>query len=79
MILGDTQTASFSVHLVEIGAHAVGFVTQEQGGCRFFAINNLYRALEDQPFDSADTARSAALELRRDADPSLSVLPTLAT
>ena len=79
MLPGEAQVASFQAYLVEIGAQAIGVVTKEQDGCRFIAINNLYRALEAQLFDSADTARSAALELYRDADPPLSAPPSLAT
>jgi len=79
VIQSEAQVASFHAYLVEIGAHAIGVITREQDGCRFIAINNLYRALENQLFDSADTARSAALELHRDADPPRSALTPLAT
>ena len=68
MILDQGQGASFHAYLVEIGAHAVGVIAKEHGGYRFFAIKNTFRALEDQLFDSADTARNAALEFFRDAD-----------
>ena len=61
-------------YLVEVGPRAVGVVTREAEGYRFFAIKNSFRALEDQIFESAEEARSAALDLYRDADPSLSAL-----
>jgi len=79
VIPGHNQVASFHAYLVEIEAHAVGVIAKERDGYRFFAIKNSFRALEDRLFDSADTARSAALELHRDADPSLSALTSLAT
>jgi hypothetical protein len=65
-------------YLVEVGPRAVGVVTREADGYRFFAIKNSFRALEDQIFESAEKARSAALDLYRDADPSLSALTSLA-
>jgi hypothetical protein len=65
-------------YLVEVGPRAVGVVTRESDGYRFFAIKNSFRALEDQIFESAEEARSAALDLYREADPSLSALTSLA-
>ena len=65
-------------YLVEVGPRAVGVVTREVDGYRFFAIKNSFRALEEQVFDSAEKARSAAVDLYRDADPSLSALTSLA-
>ena len=65
-------------YLVEVGPRAVGVVTREAEGYRFFAIKNSFRALEDQVFESAEKARSAALDLYRDVDPSLSALTSLA-
>jgi len=65
-------------YLVEVGPRAVGVVTREAEGYRFFAIKNSFRALEDQIFESAEKARRAALDLYRDADPSLSALTSLA-
>ena len=65
-------------YLVEVGPRAVGVVTREADGYRFFAIKNSFRALEDQIFKSAEKARSAALDLYRDVDPSLSALTSLA-
>ncbi len=65
-------------YLVEVGHRAVGVVTRVADGYRFFAIKNSFRALEDQIFESAEKARSAALDLYRDADPSLSALTSLA-
>ncbi len=64
-------------YLVEVGPRAVGVVTREADGYRFFAIKNSFRALEDQVFESAEKARSAALDLYRDVDPSLSALTSL--
>ncbi len=64
-------------YLVEVGPRAVGVVTREADGYRFFAIKNSFRALEDQLFESAEKARSAALDLYRDVDPSLSALTSL--
>jgi hypothetical protein len=65
-------------YIVEVGPRAVGVVTREADGYRFFAIKNSFRALEDQVFESAEKARSAALDLYRDADPSLFALTSLA-
>jgi hypothetical protein len=65
-------------YLVEVGPQAVGVVTREADGYRFFAIKNSFRALEEQIFDSAEKARSAALELYREVDPPLSALTSLA-
>lgn len=65
-------------YLVEVGPRAVGVVTREADGYRFFAIKNSFRALEDQVFESAEKARSAALDLYRDVDPSLFALTSLA-
>ncbi len=65
-------------YLVEVGPRAVGVVTREADGYRFFAIKNSFRAPEDQVFESAEKARSAALDLYRDVDPSLSALTSLA-
>ncbi len=65
-------------YLVEVGPRAVGVVTREADGYRFFAIKNSFRALEDQLFESAEKARSAALDLYRDVDPSLFALTSLA-
>jgi hypothetical protein len=64
-------------YLIEVGPRAVGVVTREADGYRFFAIKNSFRALEDQIFESAEEARSAALDLYRDTDPSLSALTSL--
>lgn len=52
--------------------------SHEADGYRFFAIKNSFRALEEQIFDSAEKARSAALELYREVDPPLSALTSLA-
>ncbi len=68
----------FHAYLVEVGQQAVGVVTREAEGYRFFAVKNSFCALEGQIFDSAEKARSAALDLHRDADPSLSALTSLA-
>ena len=68
----------FHAYLVEIGAQAVGVVAKESNGYRFFAVKNSFRALDDRLFDSAEKARSAALELNRDADPPPSALTSLA-
>jgi hypothetical protein len=69
----------FHAYLVEVGPQAVGVVTQESDGYRFFAMKNSFRALEDQIFDSAEKARKAALDLHRDADTPLSALTSLAS
>jgi hypothetical protein len=68
----------FHAYLVEVGPRAVGVVLQESDGYRFFAIKNSFRALEDRIFDSAEKARSAALALDREADPSRCALTSLA-
>lgn len=67
----------FHAYIVEIGPQAVGLVTQEPEGYRFFAVKNSFRALENQIFESAEKAQSAALELHREADPPLSALTSL--
>jgi len=72
------EAEMFHAYIVEVGPQAVGVVTQESDGYRFFAIKNSFRALEDRTFDSAEKARSAAVDLYRDADPSLSALTSLA-
>lgn len=53
----------FHAYLIEIAPQAVGVVTQELEGCRFFAMKNSFRALEDQIFGSAEKAWKAALDL----------------
>ncbi|MGA8172036.1 MAG: hypothetical protein WB816_14545 [Methylocystis sp.] len=68
----------FHAYLVEVGQQAVGVVTRESEGYRFFAVKHSFRALEEEIFDSAEKARSAALDLHREADPPPSALTSLA-
>jgi hypothetical protein len=79
VISSAADAPAFRAHLVEIGPHVVGVVTQEDGGFRFCAFKRSFRALEDRRFDNADSARSAALGLLRNADPEPSALTSLAT
>jgi len=78
MTMDERRAAQFQAYLVEIGPQAVGVVANDELGYRFFAIKNSFRALEDRIFETADKARSAALDLHRDADPPLSALTSLA-
>jgi len=64
----------FHAYIVEIGPQAVGVVTPENGAYRFTSIKSAFDALDDQLFETADCARSAALRLGEDADPSRSAL-----
>jgi len=69
----------FHAYLVVVGSQAIGVIAQDSGGYRFFAIKNAFSPLEDERFDSAEKARSAALDFYRDADPPRSSPLSLAT
>lgn len=69
----------FDAYIIELGEEAVGLVARDAQGYRFYAAKQSFRALEGQLFHSAENARSAALELRRNAAMSLSALTSLST
>ncbi len=72
-------TGAFRAWLIEVGPHVAGLVTDEPDGYRFVAIRNSFRPLDGRFFDSADEARSAALDLYREADPPRSGLTALSS
>jgi hypothetical protein len=59
------QSARFYVHLVEIDQNPIGVVAQSDAGYRFLAFNNAFACLEENLFDDADEACSAAIALER--------------
>ena len=59
------QTAVFYAHPVAIGQCLVGVLTQHDDGYQFHALDNAFATLEDNRFDGADEACSAAIELER--------------
>ena len=61
-------SARLHAYLVEIGSHVAGVALHESGGYRFVAIKSSFHALDGVIFESADVARSAALDLCREAD-----------
>jgi hypothetical protein len=64
-------------YIIELGEEAVGVIARDVNGYRFYAAKQSFRPLEGRLFHSAETARSAALELRREAPPRLSALTSL--
>ncbi|WP_159730081.1 hypothetical protein [Methylosinus sp. Ce-a6] len=64
-------------YIIELGEEAVGVVARDSNGYRFYAAKQSFRPLEGRLFHSAENARSAALELRREAPPRLSALTSL--
>jgi hypothetical protein len=67
----------FHAYIVEVGEEAVGVVARETNGYRFYAAKQSFRSLEGRVFASAESARTAALDLRRQAGSLASVLTSL--
>ena len=65
MIPKPSQRAMFYAHLVEIGQNLVGVVAQSGDGYRFLAIDSAFAGLEEESFDGADDACSAAIALEQ--------------
>jgi len=59
------QTAVFYAHPVAIGQSLIGVLTQRDDGYQFHALDNAFAPLEDNRFDGAHEACSAAIELER--------------
>jgi hypothetical protein len=59
------QTAVFCAHPVAIGRSLIGVVTQSDDGYQFHAFDTAFATLEDNRFDGADEACSAAIKLER--------------
>ncbi|MBY6240814.1 hypothetical protein [Methylosinus sp. Sm6] len=64
-------------YIIELGEDAVGLVTREDDGYRFYAAKRSFRVLEGRVFDSAETARDAAVDLIGESAPA-SALTSLA-